>query len=564
MTAFARTISPMWPLRLSLARLRPFDAAAAIKATIVGLLVTAMLAGDYLLCRRVLKAAAAIEPLTPIIAFALLRGLLSLLLLVSVSALFSSSLTSAIGSFFTDLDLETYHAAPVSRTRLVLARWGKTLVQAGAIVFVFLLPLIAAFGRQYGTPWTFYVLSVIDLLLLLSIPVSLASLLIVVMVRFFPVRRVHQIVATLGVLVLVVIVVGFRMSRPERFFHELGAADVKSILKMIDLPGMDRYPTSWMATAIVEGAHDRNAPLLVRGYVVLAGGSLALFLVVVRAIYFKAYVRARETLAPVALGSSRLIALVDRILVHLDPVTRALVGKELRVLTRDVAQWSQLFLMIALLFLYLYNVQMLPLQGDARATLVAYANLAFSGFIVAAICLRFAYPSLSAEGRAVWLLQSAPISWRRLLVAKVVVYGIPLIGLSLVLTAAANILLDAGSTVWVATMVASLLVGLTLVSLGVALGSLSPQFNAENALQVGLSLGGFGYMASALLYVGLVLFLTARPAQEGFLYAAFRIDASRTMAARLAGPAAAVALSLILSILPLEFAARRLDSTLRK
>jgi len=96
-------------------------------------------------------------------------------------------------------------------------------------------------------------------------------------------------------------------------------------------------------------------------------------------------------------------------------------------------------LMIALLFLYLYNVQMLPLQGQARATLVAYANLAFSGFIVAAICLRFAYPSLSAEGRAVWMLQSAPISWRRLLVAKVVVYGIPLIGLSLVLTAAAAV-----------------------------------------------------------------------------------------------------------------------------
>ena len=40
-----------------------------------------------------------------------------------------------------------------------------------------------------------------------------------------------------------------------------------------------------------------------------------------------------------------------------------------------MAQWSQLFLMAALLFIYLYNIRMLPLGGDARATIVAYANL---------------------------------------------------------------------------------------------------------------------------------------------------------------------------------------------
>src|SRR5207244_12168657 len=156
-----------------------------------------------------------------------------------------------------------------------------------------------------------------------------------------------------------------------------------------------------------------------------------------------AYVRARESTAPAALGARPLTRMIDRLLAPLSAPTRAMAAKEVRTLTRDVAQWSQLFLMAALLFLYLYNIRMLPLGGDARATIVAYANLGMAGFVVAAICLRFAYPSVSSEGRAFWMLQSAPVSYRRFLLVKVFVYGAPLTILSLLLTAFADILLHA-------------------------------------------------------------------------------------------------------------------------
>src|SRR2546430_11824960 len=51
---------------------------------------------------------------------------------------------------------------------------------------------------------------------------------------------------------------------------------------------------------------------------------------------------------------------------RLDLQPRALIAKEVRTLARDVAQWSQLFLMAALMFIYLYNIRMLPLGGDSR------------------------------------------------------------------------------------------------------------------------------------------------------------------------------------------------------
>ena len=139
--------------------------------------------------------------------------------------LFSSSLTAAIGAFFTDLDLDIYHAAPRSKLRIALARWVKTLLQSATVVFVFLIPLVVAFAQQYAKPSAFYPVILGNLALLLTIPVTLASLVILLLVRWFPVRRVHQIVATLAVLVLTLVVIAFRMSRPERFFTEVSTDD---------------------------------------------------------------------------------------------------------------------------------------------------------------------------------------------------------------------------------------------------------------------------------------------------------------------------------------------------
>jgi ABC-2 type transport system permease protein len=254
--------------------------------------------------------------------------------------------------------------------------------------------------------------------------------------------------------------------------------------------------------------------------------------------------------------------MTDALLRRLDAPLRALIGKEIRILSRDVAQWSQLFLMAALLFLYLYNIRMLPLGGDARAPIISYANLGMAGFIIAAICLRFAYPSISSEGRAFWLVQTAPVSYRRLLIAKVVVYSVPLTVLSLMLTVFANLILHARPIVWLFTTIGASLLAATLVSLGVGLGALSPNFAAENPLQVGLSLGGFAYMAAALGYTGAIMFLMARPVVQYIFWRMFALDYQSAFVF-IVPTAAAVILSVALIVLPLVAAEKRLESARR-
>ena len=544
----------IWPLRVAYSRLRPINASAITRISIVALIMAGFLYGDFKMFVRLFAAVAKVEVATPFFALGLLRNLLAMVFLVACVVLFSSSMTAAIGAFFSDLDLDLYHAAPRGKLRIALTRWSKTLVQSAAIVFAFLIPLFVAFAQQYRLPRLFYASAILNLFLLLTVPVSLACMTILLLVRWFPVRHVHQIVATIAMLILTIVVIAFRMSRPERFFADIQTDDVVRVLQKIELPSMSVYPSTSLAELMTQRAPFAIAPRIA----VTALAFFALYVVIARLTYFKAFVRARESMAPVALGSAFATRMIDRLLARFDLQTRALVAKEVRTLARDVAQWSQLFLMAALLFIYLYNIRMLPLGGDARATIIAYANVGMAGFVIAAICLRFAYPSVSSEGKSFWVVRSAPISYRRFLAVKVAVYSAPLTILALLLTAFANVILGAGGLVWAFTLTGASMLALTLVSLGVGLGSLSPNFDAENPLQVGLSLGGFAYMAISLGYIGTIMLLMARPVMRYFLWKFVNITDDQSAIAIVIPIVIAVTLSLALIVLPLVAAERRL------
>ncbi len=537
----------MWPLRITLAKLRPVTPASITRTLIVAAVFAAFLYGDYVLFHRLFRALKDVETETPFFAVALLRNLLSMVFLVATVVLFSSSMTVAIGSFFTDLDLDIHHAAPRSKLRIAIGRWAKTLFQSATVVFLFLVPVFFAFER-------FHPALLVHLALLLTIPVSLGSIVILTLVRWFPVQRVHQIVASVAVLILTMVVIAFRMSRPERFFAEISTDDVARVLRSIELPSMSLYPSTTLAEVMTRSEGFWIAPRIA----ITAFFAFALFVILARAWYFKAFVRARESMAPVAIGAAPATRWLDRLVARADPPLRALFAKEVRTVTRDVAQWSQVFLTAALLFIYLYNIRMLPLGGDARATIIAYANLGMAGFVIAAICLRFAYPSVSSEGKAFWMVQTAPISYRQFLRVKVLVYAAPLTLFALLLTAFANVLLAASAVVWAFTMGGALLLAVTLVSLGVGMGAFAPNFNAENPLQVGLSLGGFAYMAISMSYVAAIMLLMARPVMR---FLVERVMMGGEDAGGLSATVAVVTsltLSTAVAVIPLIAAERRL------
>ena len=209
--------------------------------------------------------------------------------------------------------------------------------------------------------------------------------------------------------------------------------------------------------------------------------------------HFSGYSRSQE--APKArFAQFRGIERMARAL-PLSPVRRQLLVKDIKIFLRDVSQWSQLLLLLALVLIYLYNFRVLdlsrvPYMSGFVKNVYAFVNLGMAGFVMATVAVRFVFPMVSAEGRGVLALRKSPVSMHDFLWSKFWTGLAPVLLLTEMLTIAANELLDVDPFLK-SSAVAIVLMSLALVGLATGLGARYPRFTADNATQVaGVTAGG--------------------------------------------------------------------------
>ena len=200
----------------------------------------------------------------------------------------------------------------------------------------------------------------------------------------------------------------------------------------------------------------------------------------------------------------------------------ALVSKEIRTFFRDQTQWSQLFLIGALIVIYIYNFKVLPVDKSPIETvylqnLLSFLNMGLATFVLSAITARFAYPAVSMEREAFWLVKSAPITLRQFLWTKCFIYLIPLLILSLVLILATNILLNVTPFMMALSTINVLLMVPGVIALGIGMGAAYPDFKSENPIQSVTSFGGLMFMLISALFIIAVLVLEAGPVYSIFI-----------------------------------------------
>jgi len=180
--------------------------------------------------------------------------------------------------------------------------------------------------------------------------------------------------------------------------------------------------------------------------------------------------------------------------------------KDLKVFLRDVSQWSQLLLLVALMLVYLYNFRILDLEKNPYMSgmvknVYAFVNLAMAGLVMSTVCARFVFPAVSAEGAAFWIIRTAPVSLRVFLWSKFWIGFVPVLVLTEVLTVAANSFLGVDPFLRIVGALAVALMTLALVGLATGTGARYPRFNADNPSQVAGSYGGVAFMIMAVLFM---------------------------------------------------------------
>lgn len=437
-------------------------------------------------------------------------------LITLTSGVTFSATTAAIQTLYLSDDLNFLLAQPLATRRVFGLKVFETFLNTALVPTFLTLPLLLTVAAYFHAPAWAYPLMLGTVLLSFAAPVGLGALLAVLLMRVAPVGRVREVSTALGVLISAGLVYAIRALRPEVLVQRMQDPErFEELLRNFAAPTSPLLPPAWATQALWQAAHGALSASLLP----LAGLTAALLvgatLLATRA-YQEGWARALDSSRPNLDPTPKRAGWAERRLGRLGP-GGMLASKDGRVTFRDPTQWSQLLVVAALAGVYLISVKAVPVPVPQFRGILGYIQLAFQGFIIAGVAVRLAFPAVSTEGRAYWLLRTAPVSPRQIVLSKF--WGaLPVtLVLGLVMGLASARALDLGPVLLLLSALVSVSNALVITALGVGLGAAAPRFDADNPAEIGVSAGGLAFMGLSLAYSVLCLLLLARPAAGSVL-----------------------------------------------
>jgi len=446
--------------------------------------------------------------------------LLAMVLTTMLALLVFSALLSTLSKLYLARDLDLVHVLPVSRDRIFFARWLEATADSAWMVVLYTLPILIAYGLVFQARIGFYAGTLLAIISLVVIASALSAMAVMLAVLAIPAGRLRGMFVFLGLLVFLLLYLAMRILRPERLVDPDAFASTLTYLQSMQTPASPLLPSTWAYDGLLalltgrplEGAFHLLLLLVCAGFLTCTAALLA------GRIYYPGFNRSRTAAQKLIHKPRRAFKAGAR----LSGPTWALFVKELKTFFRDHTQWSQIFLIAALIFIYVYNFKVLPLERSPMPTvylqnLLAFLNMGLAAFVLIAVTARFAYPAVSMEKDAFWIIRAGPVPIRRYLWIKYLVYFLPLFLLAEILIVSTNLMLQVTPLMMALSVItlAALVPG--VVALGIGLGAAYPDFKSENPVQTVTGLGGFTFMILAAALVGAVILLESGPVYHLFM-----------------------------------------------
>jgi ABC-2 type transport system permease protein len=289
-------------------------------------------------------------------------------------------------------------------------------------------------------------------------------------------------------------------------------------------PNSPLLPTTWITDTIKAALDNETKTCL---FNLALTGTFAFMLIFINNItakiaYFTGFSKSQTTprrlFAPLKYKGFNWESLLN----FLPRESRAFAIKEIRTFFRDSSQWPQLFLMAALVTIYLYNFSVLPLNNLPIKTiylqnLFSFLNIGLAASVLSAISARFVFPAVSMEGEAFWIVQAAPVSIKKFLWIKFFLYYIPLVILAEILVIFSNLFLQVSPFMMVLSTITIFCLVPAVVGLATGLGAIYADFKSENPVQVVTGFGGLLFMILSFSLIAVVIILEAGPVYYIFM-----------------------------------------------
>ena len=455
-------------------------------------------------------------------------GLLNSIPVLIVTIAFILILITSFGLLLQALylagDMDFLLTSPLPMRAVFLAKQMQAILPNYGLVLLIGLPVLFGLGISQGYNLLYYPLVVIILTLMAFTAAGLASLVVMVVVRVFPARRVAEV---LGFFVATVSMLCSQTGRLANF-DDFSGEQATQALGLVGRLNTPFSPLAWAGgslSAIGQGNWLSGLGLLV----ITIGLGLMIFLISLNAaekLYFSGWAsvrtstrRKRKTRRQPSKTPIRL-PLVTNVTRLVSSQVRAILVKDLLIVRRDLRNMSQL--VTPLIIGIVYAVMLVrggneppPGNGETPAVItevlnniLLYANVGISLFVGWSLLSRLAGMSFSLEGKGYWLLKTSPVSTRRLITGKYLVAYLPTLALCWLFLLIISLLQQVSPgtlaySLWVIALTVAGVAGLNL-----AFGVIGANFEWEDPRRISQgAMGCLGALATGLsLFVCLLFF----------------------------------------------------------
>ncbi len=417
-----------------------------------------------------------------------------------------SSMIAGVSTLYLSADNEIIVTAPVQLPELFRMRLTTTFLNTSWMVLIFSVPIFSAFGVVFQAGPLFLPILIVVICATAFTASSSAMLFVILLVYLFPARRTKDIIVYLTLCFGIFLYIIFRLMRPEDLVNPEKYAQFIDYMSAVSTPAGPWLPASWTSNLLTTYLLDRQVDILLLSLIILTPVILVFVgEFMMNRFFIPGFSKSQESFGgnhhfkPPRKTSSRL-AWIFR--------------KEMISFLRDSKEWSQFFMIGALVIVYLYNFKVLPLERTFGSTyvanLIAFGNIGLSGFLGAALAARFVFPSIGGEGGAFYLIRSSPLTPARFFFYKYLFYLIPFTVLIVILVSVSNHFLKISGPMWWISLFCAILICWTVIAMALGFGAIFADYHAENK-EASMGPGAVFFFFCAIAYMLLVLFTGVSP-----------------------------------------------------
>ncbi len=444
---------------------------------------------------------------------AFLESIPAMLVSVSAVGILVTGFGVLLQALYLSGDMDFLMSAPIPIRAVFIAKLVQALLPNFGIMCLFSLPILFGLGFSAGYQFLYYPLVVIVLVSITLAAASLASLLVMVAARYFPARRMAEVMGfVVGTFFLV-------FSQSARFMNfDVNNQQVANLLNLTGRFNQPWSPLAWAGHGLVYLGQGNWLPAagLLAAALALTGGIFYVALATSERLYYTGWSslqnnRRKQKTRPSAPERRAAPVRGTGFLTNLIPTpVRAIMVKDLLVYRRDLRNMSQLITPLILGVVYAIGLlrdrgQPFIGRGDAPAWVLTsingvmvYADVALALFLGWMLAARLAGLGFSHEGKNYWMLKAAPLSSRQLLTAKFLTGYLPSLIVCSVYVLILQLLKGAGP---LSVMISLAAVALTLAGINgiyLAFGTRGAKFDWETPQQMGGTVGCLGTLAGML------------------------------------------------------------------